>query len=341
MSLFMKASILFIAYNQSRFVAEAIRSAMAQDYINLELVVCDDASTDDTRAIIERELVNCPSHIHVVRAHAEKNGGLLANFNRGMAACSGDLIVPMAGDDVSRPDRVSMIVGEFRSHPECMLVFSSWRRIDAAGNLLEGSPKKIRENVFNYAKGIASVYGGSPVYGAAAAYRAVVAGTFGPMMIGHHPEDRCYWVRALILGDVRYLPQTLVDWRTHEMNISNRVREVDTIEARKKLYRQMLFKQHYGLQHIRDIRLALDRSLITHDLGDKLLKMIDIDRERQRLRRYSLMKSPWKLWLASVWRVITRDGSCRSIRHVLISDGRIRLLGSRRNRHWSHKFSKG
>jgi hypothetical protein len=102
----------------------------------------------------------------------------------------------------------------------------------------------------------------------------------------------------------------------------------------------MLFKQHYGLQHIRDIRLALDRSLITHELGDKLLKMIDVDRERQRLRRYSLMKFPWKLWLASARRVITRDGSWRSIRHVLISDGRIRLLESRRNRHWSHKFSK-
>ncbi len=64
----MKASILFVAYNQRRFVAEAIRSAMAQDYRDLELVVCDDASSDDTRAVLEAELRNCPSHISVVRA---------------------------------------------------------------------------------------------------------------------------------------------------------------------------------------------------------------------------------------------------------------------------------
>lgn len=335
----MKASILFITYNQSRFIAEAIRSAMAQDYPDLELVVCDDASTDDTRAILEEELTRCPPHVTVVRAHSEKNVGLLANFNRGMAACSGEVVIPMAGDDVSLPNRVSALVGEFARHPACMLVFSNWRRIDAEGGLLPGSPKNTRTNVYTYGRHIADIYGGSPVYGAAAAYRATLSKTFGPMMIGHHPEDRCYWVRALILGEVRYLSQPLMHWRTHEANISNFLRGADSREARKKVCRQMLFRQHYSVQHIRDIRLALDRSLIEPGLAGRLLETVDIARERQRLRRYSMIAAPWKLWFGSARRMLARDFSYKSIRRVLLPNCGIRLSDRRRNLKWSRRFS--
>jgi glycosyltransferase involved in cell wall biosynthesis len=335
----MKASILFIAYNQSRYVAEAIRSAMAQDYSDLELVVCDDASTDDTRLILEEELASCPPQITVVRAHSDKNGGLLANFNRGMANCSGDLIIAMAGDDVSRPDRVSAIVEQFSKHPECMLVFSNWQRIDAEGGILPGGPKNVGKGVFTYGSQISNVYGGSPVYGAAAAYRADLFKTFGPMMIGHHPEDRCYWVRALLLGEVRYLPQVLLDWRMHGTNLSNSLRMEDSMSARKKMARQMLFKQHYALQHTRDIQRSLEKAWITRELASRLFRLLEIDRERQRLRRYSLMEAPWKLWLASARRLVRRDGSFRSMRHILISDGMIRLFPGRRKGRWARKFS--
>src|SRR6478609_8800188 len=141
----MKASILFITYNHGRFVAEAIRSAMAQDYPELELVVCDDASRDDTRAILDKELESCPPHITIVRAHSRENGGLIANFNRGFSACSGEIVIPIAGDDVSLPQRVSRIVSEFKASPECMLIYSNWTRIDDEGNTLPGA-SRFKEN---------------------------------------------------------------------------------------------------------------------------------------------------------------------------------------------------
>lgn len=335
----MKASILFVAYNQANFIAEAIQAAMAQDHPDLELVVCDDASTDDTRLILEDELTRCPAHITVVRAHSEKNVGLLANFNRGIAACSGDVIVPMAGDDVSMPNRVSAVVGEFNRNPNCMLVFSDWRRIDAKGRQLPGAAKKTRMRVFSYGKHVDDIYGGSPVYGAAAAYHRTLPKVFGPMRIGHHPEDRCYWVRALLLGEVRYLAEPLIHWRTHTTNINNFVQEADTPAARKKMARTMLLRQHYGLQHIRDIRLALDRSLIARDQAARLLQMIRIDRERQRLRRYSLTAVPWRLWFGSFRRALRLDFSIRSISRILFSDLGTRYSAKRRNLKWTQKFS--
>ena len=134
----MKASLLFITYNHARFVAEAIRSAMAQDYSDLELVVCDDASTDDTRKILEAELTKCPQHLTQVQAHSSENVGLISNFNRGIAACSGEVVIVMSGDDISCPDRVSKIVEEFVKNPRSMLVYSNYQSIDSAGRFLAG-----------------------------------------------------------------------------------------------------------------------------------------------------------------------------------------------------------
>ncbi len=85
---------------------------------------------------------------------------MLANFNQGMAACSGEIIIAMAGDDVAMPQRVSRIAAEFAANPRCMLVYSDWQRIDDAGNPLTGSCGHREDKTFAYGPRPDCVYAG-------------------------------------------------------------------------------------------------------------------------------------------------------------------------------------
>ena len=337
----MKASILFLTYNHSRFVAEAIRSAMAQDYPDLELVVCDDASTDDTRTILEQELRDCPSHISVVRAHPTENIGLLANFNQGMSVCSGDIIIAMAGDDISLPQRVSRIAAEFAANPKCMLVYSNWIRIGEDGQILIGACGHKENKTFAYGSLPDNIYAGGKGAGSTAAYRAEIFRTFGPLDISRRPEDRSYWVRALLLGEVRYLVEPLVKWRTHTTNLSNYQAGVDTLAARKRILRDLLHRQNYGRQFAKDIALATRASMIKLEFSKRLLFIIRLGRERERLRRFSLAEAPWKLWLGSALRLMKVSPSPRNLLRIGFADFPIRISRKRRERRWMKQIRKG
>lgn len=337
----MKASILFICYNHGRYVAEAIRSAMAQDHPDLELVVCDDASPDDTRAILEEELKHCPPHVTLVRAHSDANVGLIANFNRGVAACSGEVIIPMAGDDVSLPNRVSRIMEEFTGKPGCMLVYSNWIRIDDEGSVLPDTCRHREDMTFSYNSRPSCVYADGKGPGATAAYRARIFGTFGPLEACKRPEDRSFWVRALLLGEVRYLATPLVKWRTHASNWSNYQGGADTAAARNRILRDLLCRQSYGRQFNKDIHHAVTHSLVPRSLASRLLFIIKDDRERERLRRLSLAKAPWSLWLGSACRLMRVSPSLGNLWRIIRSDLPIRILSRKRERHWTRKIHKG
>ena len=106
-----KVSIHMISYNQAKFLHEAIESALAQDYPNLEVVVADDASTDGSAKILADFSQRFPDRI--VAVFGQKNLGITGNSNRALARCSGDLIAIMGSDDVLLPGKISAQVAWF------------------------------------------------------------------------------------------------------------------------------------------------------------------------------------------------------------------------------------
>lgn len=335
----LKASILFLSYQHREFVGAAIRSAMAQDFPELELVVCDDGSTDGTREILEHELRNCPPHVRPVRCSTERNVGLVANFNRGMAACTGDIIINMSGDDISEPGRVSGIVAVFSRHPRCMLVFSNWTWIDGAGvprNRKAGHPCENR--TFSHGTMPDDLFAGSKGPGATAAYRTCLPETFGPMRPMPQPEDRCYWFRALLLGEIHYLADPLVRWRTHAGSLTNYSNRSDTPAARAKILRGLLQRQNYGRQYQADIRTALEQSHITPVISHRLDRLIRSERERLRLVRLSLLVAPRPLWLAAARRCAAVSPSPRTFKMTVLNGLMIRLFPSKREKFWKKRI---
>lgn len=107
-------SILVSNYNYAQYISETIESALNQTYSNIELIICDDGSTDDSVRIIE-EYQRKDSRVRLI---AKPNGGQASGFNAAYAASRGEVIALLDSDDTFLPHKVERIVADFQAHPE-------------------------------------------------------------------------------------------------------------------------------------------------------------------------------------------------------------------------------
>lgn len=118
-------SIIVITYNSSKFVLETLESAKAQTYNNIELIISDDASQDDTVTICREWLqMNSDRFLRTELVTVDKNSGIPANCNRGIKVSSGVWIKLIAGDDILLKDCISTNVKQSVLKPEASIFFS-------------------------------------------------------------------------------------------------------------------------------------------------------------------------------------------------------------------------
>ena len=114
-----RISIHIITYNQKDFIREAVDSALAQDYPNLEVVVSDDASTDGTADIVAAYAEANPGK--VVPVLNAVNRGITGNSNAGLRRCGGEFIAFMGGDDLLLPGKIRVQADWFAQSPTRVL----------------------------------------------------------------------------------------------------------------------------------------------------------------------------------------------------------------------------
>ena len=113
-------SVIMGIYNCAATLGDAIRSIQRQTYHNWELILCDDASTDNTLEIARQYKALEPERIILLQN--ETNKKLAFTLNRCLKAASGEFIARMDGDDLSAPNRLETQVNWLLSHPEYQLV---------------------------------------------------------------------------------------------------------------------------------------------------------------------------------------------------------------------------
>jgi glycosyltransferase involved in cell wall biosynthesis len=96
-----RIAVVIPAYNHGRFVGEAVRSVLVQTIDDLELIVVDDGSTDDTLAVVEA--IRDPR----LRIITQRNGGTHAAINTGLRAVAAPLIAILNSDDAYEPERLA------------------------------------------------------------------------------------------------------------------------------------------------------------------------------------------------------------------------------------------
>ena len=126
-------SILINNYNYGRYLVEAIDSALNQTYGNVEVVVVDDGSNDNSLEIID-------SYGRRIVKVAKKNGGQASAFNAAFEQCSGELICFLDADDVFAREKVARIVQIFKEDADAGWCWDIERKFE------DGTGKRLPHN---------------------------------------------------------------------------------------------------------------------------------------------------------------------------------------------------
>lgn len=115
-------SIVIPCYNHAQFVQETIQSVIDQDYANIELIIIDDGSKDNSVEVIQEMIPVCEERFVRFEFRHRPNKGLCATLNEALEWCEGEFFAPLASDDIILPHKTKEQVRFFLKNEEDGLV---------------------------------------------------------------------------------------------------------------------------------------------------------------------------------------------------------------------------
>jgi glycosyltransferase involved in cell wall biosynthesis len=206
-----RVSIALCTWNGERYLAEQLDSLLAQDLGALELVACDDASSDATWDILQTYAPRFAQHRLVRNA---SNLGVHTNFQQALALCRGEWIAPCDQDDIWAPNKLSRLLG---AAGDALLVYCDSQLIDAAGRPL-GERVSDRLPMLVGAHPLAFVFGNC-VSGHASLLRRALLERALPMPAGLYYDEWLAFVASSI-ATIAYVDEALVQFRQHDSNLT-------------------------------------------------------------------------------------------------------------------------
>lgn len=204
-------SIVLLAYNQEGMVRRAALGCLAQEGGPYEIVLSDDASTDNTCAELQAVAAEYRGPHTVIVRRNEVNTGIGEHYNRLLDATTGDLLVTAAGDDFSLPHRVARIAAAWEATDRrADLIASHVIDLDHNGMLhgvIEVDDLALCRNVDEW------LADRPYIIGAGHAFTRRMMQRFGPMNPGVFYEDQIMVFRAVASGGAITIDEPLVHYR--------------------------------------------------------------------------------------------------------------------------------
>jgi glycosyltransferase involved in cell wall biosynthesis len=275
-------------FNSRGFIRAALDGAVAQTYRPLEIVVCDDGSTDGTHTEIEKYLTEISTDIPIRFVRHSTNLGVGAALDTIVANSRGEYLMIADGDDISLPGRAAECIDAVRRMgPGCLGVACEGQCIDPNGKELGG------QILFHHEGDLtaASIARGGGLKGCMSLLARRVFHAGPPLCGLRQQEDRLLGYRAACLGELVTIPKTLVLRRLHTANISNysRLHRTST-QARVQV------SDHFGhyvravARMIKETNQLRSSGALSSIVGDECIK--HLRRELRILRRYRAAMHP-------------------------------------------------
>jgi GT2 family glycosyltransferase len=217
-------TVIIPSFNLAQYIEQSVRSILGQTYRNLEIIVIDDGSTDDTMALLAR--FTDPRFRVVTQSHS----GPSAAINHGLRLSRGEFVALLGADDVAEPPRIAEQVQALEATPHAA-VFSKPAMIDAKGN---PQPDSDQAHIFNsLPKGNTAAdhirmlfYHGNYLCAPSACIRRAAVERVGFFHEGLvYLQDLDYWIRMFGQGfTCVVLERKLVRYRRHGKNLSDTMR---------------------------------------------------------------------------------------------------------------------
>jgi glycosyltransferase involved in cell wall biosynthesis len=126
-------TIVTPSYNQGRFIKATIESVLTQDYPNVEYIICDGASKDETAEVVR-------PYEDRLRFISEKDRGQTHAVNKGFALARGEIVAWLNSDDVFLPGAIRRAVDAFKANPTAGVAYGGGFQIDEVGNIKQRFP---------------------------------------------------------------------------------------------------------------------------------------------------------------------------------------------------------
>lgn len=216
-------SVVVVVYDSAAFVLRTLASISRQTYRNVEVIIADDASGDDTESICRRWMeANEGLFVRTLLVRAEFNQGLVGNANAGLRETRGEWIKFVDGDDELLETCLEDNVRHVQTHPYSPVVFSPMAMIDRTGRVVGDYP--FPSDFFRRPSGqqLVSLLHRCALQSPSAFFNGAVLKSMGgfdpafPMM-----EDFPLWIKMLEQGYLfSSFGKTTVRYRVHERSLS-------------------------------------------------------------------------------------------------------------------------
>ena len=236
-------SVVVPSYNHEEFITECITSILNQDYSNIEIIIVDDCSTDNSFELISSKLadkISCADNINKYSINRfDNNEGAHEAINYGIDHSTGEYVTLINSDDIYFENRLSSLY-KLVSQSDADFAFSKVCYIDQEGNgindLFCSKFQSLQESIFNYPSVSFSLLSGQA---------AITSGNFffsrklyeltGPFRPLKYCHDWDFILRASTYFEPVYLDEILYKYRLHELNTFNTLGSISEEETEKVL----------------------------------------------------------------------------------------------------------
>lgn len=215
-----KASVIIPAYNAAKFLRQAIESVLGQTLKEIEIIVVDDGSTDETPLV-------AASFGDKIRYYRQENGGTASARNCGLKRATGEFVAFLDADDYFvLPEKLERQLAVIKRSENCGIVTSGWMNVAADGTLIE------RREPWRYAPDLSlkNLLTWHPFLPSVLLFRRAALEKVG----GSDPEvsvieDFDVVVRVILAGfTASWLPEVTAAYRLHDSNKTGNLRELET-----------------------------------------------------------------------------------------------------------------
>jgi glycosyltransferase involved in cell wall biosynthesis len=209
-------SILLVCYNFEMYFVEAIEAILAQDFDDYEIIVCDDFSTDGTRALASEYRDKFPAKVRL--SFTTSNLGTTKNANQGFKLARGKYLCLTSGDDVFLPGKLSTQVRYMESNRNCVICYHDqkvFKSSNPEGGVLLSSIEQPRSGNVRIVTAYGTFAGGSSMMVRMRNPRVLLRPSI------KYASDWLFQIDCLAIGGtIDYIPQVYAKYRRHECNVT-------------------------------------------------------------------------------------------------------------------------
>lgn len=252
-------SVVIPCYNHENFVQDCIQSVIDQTYKNIELIIIDDGSKDNSVFKIQEMLEKCENRfVHFEFRHRE-NKGLSATLNEALEWCKGEYYSAIASDDILLKDKIENQINLFLDNNEKVVaVFGNVHFIDESNKIIGSS--KITENIiYKFNQVIMHEHW---LYAPTQLLKTKAVRDVGGYKSGMLIEDWYMWLKLSKNGNILVVPNFFGKYRQHDNNTIKHLEkmqkgrfEVLSYFTEEKLYKDALFNVHW-INTMEDLRFT-------------------------------------------------------------------------------------